>query len=102
MDAESDLHVGHHACMHARPAWRGHADTGCACVRQAEEGAAKAGSVLDKIKDALPFGTLPTFELAVSADDANMGPNEVDKKLLGSFPGSNNPFDKATPGEGRA
>jgi hypothetical protein len=44
---------------------------------QAEEGAAKAGSVLDKIKDALPFGTLPTFELAVSNDDATMGPNEA-------------------------
>ena len=68
-------------------------------MRQAEEGAATAGSILDKIKDALPFGALPTFELALTNDDATMGPNEVDQRLLGSFPGSNNPFDKAAPGE---
>ena len=37
---------------------------------QAEEGASKAGSVLDKIKDALPFGVLPSFDLAVTKDDA--------------------------------
>ena len=67
---------------------------------QAEEGAAQASSIFDKIKDALPFGTLPTFDLAdLSADDANMGPNEVTKEYLGTgFQNSNNPFDTAMPG----
>ena len=67
---------------------------------QAEEGAAKAGSIIDKIKDALPFGTLPVFDLAeLSKDDADMGPNEVSKEYLGTgFQNSNNPFDTAMPG----
>ena len=70
------------------------------CGMQAEEGAAKAGSIIDKIKDALPFGTLPVFDLAeLSKDDADMGPNEVTKEYLGTgFQNSNNPFDTAMPG----
>ena len=70
------------------------------CRLQAEEGAAKVGSIIDKIKDALPFGTLPVFDLAdLSKDDADMGPNEVTKEYLGTgFQNSNNPFDTAMPG----
>ena len=67
---------------------------------QAEEGAAQASSLLDKIKEALPFGTLPVFDLAeLSKDDADMGPNEVTKEYLGTgFQNSDNPFDTAMPG----
>ncbi len=69
---------------------------------QAAEQAAEGNKIFEKIKEALPFGTLPVFDLAeLSADDANMGPNEVTKEYLATgFQNSNNPFDTAMPGPG--
>ena len=67
---------------------------------QAAEQAAEGNKIFEKIKEALPFGTLPVFDLAeVSKDDANMGPNEVSQELLATgFQNSDNPFDTAMPG----
>ena len=67
---------------------------------QGAEQAAEGNKIFEKIKDALPFGTLPVFDLAeLSKDDADMGPNEVDKEFLATgFQNSNNPFDTAMPG----
>ena len=67
---------------------------------QAAEQAAEGNKIFEKIKDALPFGTLPVFDLAeLSKDDADMGPNEVNKEYLATgFQNSNNPFDTAMPG----
>ncbi len=67
---------------------------------QAGEKVADGSKVTDQMKGAIPFGLLPVFDLAeLSADDANMGPNEVTKEYLGSgFQNSNNPFDTAMPG----
>lgn len=60
--------------------------------------ALKASSVLDKVKDLLPFQTLPLFELA--QDNANLGPNEVSKDVIKDV-GENvkEGLDTAAPGE---
>ncbi len=68
-----------------------------------------ASSVFDKIKSALPFQTLPMFELAEAEDyqtppqenqNADLGPNEVTKESIGDISlDANNPFDTAAPGE---
>ena len=42
--------------------------------------ALKASSVVDKVKNLLPFQTLPIFDLA--NDTADQGPNEVTKGAI--------------------
>lgn len=62
--------------------------------------ALKASSLFEKIKGALPFQTLPVFELAdLDKDTADLGPNEVSKDLIkDTSVSANNPFDQAAPG----
>ena len=56
--------------------------------------------MIDKVKDLLPFQTLPLFELA--QDNANLGPNEVSKDVIKDV-GENvkEGVDTAAPGEAR-
>ena len=71
--------------------------------------ALKASSLFDKVKSALPFGSLPVFELAEAEayqsppqenQNADFGPNEVTKDSIGDISlDANNPFDTAAPGE---
>ena len=60
--------------------------------------ALKASSVVDKVKDLLPFQTLPLFELA--QDKADLGPNEVSKGAIKDI-GENvkEGVDTAAPGQ---
>ncbi len=62
--------------------------------------ALKASGIVDKIKSALPFGTLPVFELAaLDKDTADFGPNEVSKDSIQDISVSaDNPYDTAAPG----
>jgi hypothetical protein len=67
-------------------------------VRECQQ-AQQASSIVDKVKSALPFQTLPVLDLAVAPDDKNLGPNEVDKSTLAKLPGADNKFDTAAPGD---
>ena len=60
--------------------------------------ALKASSIFDKLKGLLPFNTMQVFDLSVSPDTKNLGPNEVGKKELAQLPGADNKYDTATPG----
>ena len=95
-----DVDCGVRFCRSTHPLpMRCLADIACRDMQAAEQ-AAEGNKIFEKIKDALPFGTLPVFDLAeLSKDDADMGPNEVDKEFLATgFQNSNNPFDTAMPG----
>lgn len=60
--------------------------------------ALKAPSVIDKVKDLLPFQTLPLFELA--QDKADLGPNEVSKDKIKDVGNKvKEGVDTAAPGE---
>jgi len=60
--------------------------------------ALKASSVVDKVKNLLPFQTLPIFDLA--NDTADLGPNEVSKGAIKDITeNAKDGLDTAAPGE---
>lgn len=60
--------------------------------------ALSASSVVDKVKNLLPFQTLPIFDLA--NDTADLGPNEVSKGAIKDITeNAKDGLDTAAPGE---
>ncbi|EIE27575.1 hypothetical protein COCSUDRAFT_39203 [Coccomyxa subellipsoidea C-169] len=76
----------------------GSGDVGAVNPAEVKGKALKASSLFDKLRALLPFGNMPIYDLSVSPDNKNLGPNEVGKKELAQLPGANNKFDTATPG----